>query len=109
MTILTAPSQATQTTTRMSGGFANGSLAAGSTAADTISMGGCPLPCSVSVTPGTGATVQVQYSIDGGNTFTDWDNGDVTAYSVDVLSAPVSQLKFSCTVAGTTASTWGVA
>lgn len=62
-------------------------------------------PLNVWVIPNS-ATVSVEYSTDGGSSFTDWPSGDVTASTDDVVVYPVSCIRFT-KVSGTS-FTYGV-
>lgn len=58
------------------------------------------------VTPGAGGSMSVEYSLDGGATYTAWTPGTVTAHAEQILSADLGQIKVTATTA---AGTWGVA
>jgi len=62
-------------------------------------------PRNVWVIPNS-ATVRVEYSSDGGNTYTAWPSGDVTVAKNDTLLYPVSTLRFT-KISGTS-FTYGV-
>lgn len=62
---------------------------------------------TVYVRPAAGDTVTVEYTLDGTN-WTAWDNGSVTAYSVDILDAPVLALRFTRTAGSGTTSAYGI-
>jgi hypothetical protein len=67
----------------------------GSTAV-TVPMLSVAYPATVAVVPGSGCSVFVEYTIDGG-TWSAWTNGTATAFSVDVLDGAVKALRFSRT------------
>ncbi len=62
---------------------------------------------TVYVRPAAGDTVTVEYTLDGTN-WTAWDNGSVTAYSVDILDAPVLALRFTRSSGSGTTSAYGI-
>lgn len=62
-------------------------------------------PLNVWVIP-VSATVSVEYSTDGGSSWSDWPAGDVTAATSDTLIYPVSSIRF--TLASGTSFTYGV-
>lgn len=62
-------------------------------------------PLNVWVVPSS-ATVSVEYSVDGGNSYSDWPAGDVTAATADTIVYPVSCVRFGL-VSGTS-YTYGV-
>jgi hypothetical protein len=70
-------------------------LIPGSTAV-TVPMLSVAYPATVSVVPGSGCSVFVEYTI-GGATWTAWPNATATAFSVDVLDSAVKALRFSRT------------
>lgn len=75
--------------------------------ARTLSMVGAPVPATIWVKPISGDTVSVKISFDGVN-FIDWELGDVTDTSSDVLASGILSIRFQ-RVAGTgTTSTCGV-
>jgi hypothetical protein len=74
----------------------------GSTAV-TVPMLSVAYPATVAVVPGSGCSVHVEYTIDGG-TWTAWPNGTATAASIDVLDGAVRALRFSRTAGAATDS-----
>jgi hypothetical protein len=68
---------------------------AGSTAV-TVPMLAVAYPATVAVIPGSGCSVHVEYTIDGG-TWLAWPNGTATVASIDVLDGAVRALRFSRT------------
>lgn len=78
----------------------------GSTAV-TVPMLAVAYPATVAVIPAAGCSVFAEYTVDGG-TWTAWDNGTATAYSVDVLDAAVKALRFSRTAGTLTTSVYMV-
>lgn len=70
-------------------------LIPGSTAV-TVPMLSVAYPATVAVIPGSGCSVYVEYTVDGG-TWSAWANGTATAASYDVLDATVRALRFSRT------------
>lgn len=65
------------------------------------------LPMTVWVKPTNSDTVSVEYTYDGTN-WTAWPNGTVSAYSVDVLDAPVRALRFTRVSGSGTTSSYGI-
>lgn len=111
VTGLPAPQKSTNgaahVTQRASGSvFASGALA--NTTPVILSMEGAPIPATVWVVPGTGDTVKVEYSMDGGTTYTTWPNGSVTTSDSDILLSAITYLKFTATTDVTHTSTYGV-
>lgn len=70
-------------------------LIPGSTAV-TVPMLSVACPATVAVVPGSGCSVYVEYTVDGG-TWTAWPSGTATAASIDVLDGAVRALRFSRT------------
>lgn len=62
-------------------------------------------PRNVWVVPSS-ATVSVEYSTDGGNSYSDWPAGDVTSSTSDTLIYPVSKIRF--TLVSGTSFTFGI-
>jgi len=62
---------------------------------------------TVFVRPQAGDSVSVTYTVDRVN-WENWPAGSVTAYTVDVLDAPVLALRFTRTSGSGTTSTYGV-
>ena len=61
----------------------------------TFSMQGYDFPSTVWVSPGSGYSIAVAYSVDGGVTFTNWSAGTVSVYTESVFDAPISHLRFT--------------
>lgn len=61
----------------------------------TFAMKGYAFPSTVWARPGSGYSVTVAYSCDGGTTFTNWAAGAVTSYTESVFDAPISHLRFT--------------
>lgn len=72
------------------------------------SMAGAPIPCTVFARPAAGDTVAIEYSCDGGTTYTAWPAGAVVAYTESVLDAPVTNIRGQRTVGSGTTSVFGV-
>lgn len=85
--------------------LADGSTAVTSSDAIVVDMSGVAVPRNIWVIPSS-ATVSVEYSTDGGNTYSDWPAGDVTAATSDTLIYPVSAIRLT-KVSGTS-FTYGV-
>lgn len=73
----------------------------------SVDMRGAALPATVWVKPTNGDTVSVEYTYDGTN-WVAWPNGTASAYSVDVLDAPVLALRFTRATGSGTTSSFGV-
>ena len=84
--------------------LADGSTAVTSTDPIVVDVAGIA-PLNVWVVPSS-ATVSVEYSTDGGNSYSDWPAGDVTAAHSDTLIDPVSKVRLT-KVSGTS-FTYGV-
>ena len=96
-----------QTNGRMTGrAYKTGTLVDTTPVVET--MVDAPLPCTVWVRPGTGDTVLVAYSVDGGQNYESWPAGSVTAYAADSLLSAVTHIRFTATTAATATSTYGV-
>lgn len=61
----------------------------------TFEMKGYAFPSTVWAAPGSGYSITVSYSCDGGVNYTNWSAGSVTAYTESVFDAPISHLKFT--------------
>lgn len=61
----------------------------------TFEMRGYSFPSSVWADPGSGYSITVAHSCDGGVNFTDWQAGAVTSYTEAVYDAPISHLRFT--------------
>lgn len=85
--------------------LADGSTAVTSSDAIVVDMSGVAVPRNIWVIPSS-ATVSVEYSVDGGNSYSDWPAGDVTAATSDTLIYPVSSIRMT-KVSGTS-FTYGV-
>ena len=85
--------------------LADGSTAVTSSDAIVVDMSGVAVPRNIWVIPSS-ATVSVEYSTDGGSSWTDWPAGDVTATTSDTLLYPVSAIRLT-KVSGTS-YTYGV-
>jgi hypothetical protein len=79
---------------------------AGSTAV-TVPMLSVAYPATVAVIPASGCSVYVEYTVDGG-TWSAWDNGTATAFSVDVLDGAVKALRFSRTAGAAADSKYSI-
>ena len=64
-------------------------------------------PTTIWVRPTNSDTVSVEYTVDGTN-WVAWPNGTVSAYSVDVLDAPVLQVRFTRASGSGTTSAYGL-
>lgn len=84
--------------------LADGSTAVTSSDPIVIDVAGAA-PLNVWVSPSS-ATVSVEYSTDGGNSYSDWPAGDVTVATSDTLIYPVSAIRVT-KVSGTS-FTYGV-
>ena len=76
-------------------------------------MVGAPIPATVWVNPAVGDTINVWFSMDGGVTYFEWDNGPVTSASEDLgkrlaFYSGITHIKFQATTAATATSTVGV-
>lgn len=71
-------------------------------------MSGVEFPSTVWARPASGDTVSVEYSCDGGTTYTAWSAGAVTAYTESVFDAPITHLRFQRTAGSGTTSAYGV-
>ena len=90
----------------MHGGIIRGVLP--NTTPVVVAMAGAPLPATVWVIPGSGDTVLVEISYDGGTTYANWPNGSVTAQATDIRTSGCTHLRFTATTAATATSTYGV-
>lgn len=61
----------------------------------TFAMQGYAFPSTVWARPGSGYSITVSYSCDGGVTYSTWAAGTVTAYAESVFDAPISHLRFT--------------
>lgn len=61
----------------------------------TFEMKGYSFPSSVWVDPGSGYSITVAHSCDGGVNYTNWAAGAVSAYTESVYDAPISHLRFT--------------
>lgn len=61
----------------------------------TFEMKGYAFPSTVFVDPGSGYSIAVAYSIDGGVNYTNWMAGASSSYAESVFDAPVSHIKFT--------------
>lgn len=61
----------------------------------TFEMKGYSFPSSVFADPGSGYSLTVAHSIDGGINYTNWSAGAVTSYTETVYDAPISHLRFT--------------
>lgn len=61
----------------------------------TFDMKGYAFPSTVWASPGSGYSIAVAYSCDGGTTFTNWAAGTVSSYTESVFDAPISHLRFT--------------
>lgn len=61
----------------------------------TFELKGYSFPSTVFAAPGSGCSITVAYSVDGGVNYTNWSAGTVTAYAESVFDAPISHLKFT--------------
>lgn len=85
--------------------FASGTLPNASPV--VVNLAGATLPATVWVAPGSGCTIRVEFSDDGVR-YDRWPQGDVTAYTRDVLESSVHSLRFT-RIAGTAAdSSYGI-
>ena len=80
----------------------------GSGTAVPVAMAEVEFPSTVWVRPAAGDTVSVEYSCDGGTTYTAWSHGPVTAYTESVFDAPITHLRFQRTAGSGTTSAYGV-
>lgn len=64
-------------------------------------------PTTIWVRPTNSDTVSVEYTVDGTN-WTAWPAGTVSAYAVDVLDAPVLQVRFTRASGSGTTSAYGL-
>ena len=83
----------------------SGTLTSGS--AVTVTTSRVKLPATVAVYPVAGDTVTVEYSMNG-STWTAWSFGGVTAAQMDVLDAPVAQMRFTRSAGSGTTSTYHI-
>lgn len=72
-----------------------------------VPIAGLSLPLTVWVRPTNSDTVSVEYTVDGTN-WVAWPNGTVSAYSVDILDAPVLQVRFTRASGSGTTSAYGL-
>lgn len=61
----------------------------------TFEMKGYAFPSTVFAAPGSGYSITVAYSVDGGVNYTNWAAGSVTSFTESVFDAPISHLKFT--------------
>lgn len=61
----------------------------------TFEMKGYAFPSTVWAAPGSGYSIAVAYSVDGGVNYTNWSAGTVTSFTESVFDAPISHLKFT--------------
>lgn len=61
----------------------------------TFEMKGYAFPSTVFAAPGSGYSITVAYSVDGGVNYDNWAAGTVTSYTTSVFDAPISHLKFT--------------
>jgi len=81
--------------------------------AKDIDMSNHPAPLTASVYPEGDATVNVWYSLDGGVTFKEWENGEVTTASTDLekeltFYSGITHLRFQRTAGTSALSTFAV-
>lgn len=81
-------------------------LIPGSTAV-TVPMVSVAYPATVSVIPGSGCSVHVEFTVDGG-TWSAWPLGTATAATIDVLDGAVKALRFSRTAGSATDSRYNI-
>jgi hypothetical protein len=74
----------------------------------TIELADAMIPLTVFARPASGDTVSIEYSCDGGTTYTAWSAGAVTAYAESVFDAPITHLKGQRTAGAGTTSAFGV-
>lgn len=60
-----------------------------------VAMKGYSFPSTVWAAPGSGYSITVAYSVDGGVNYTNWSAGTVTSFTESVFDAPISHLKFT--------------
>ena len=82
--------------------FAQGTISATDV---EVEMKNAPIPCTISITPGSGVTITYYYSLDRGITWI--TRAAVTTYTEDQLIGSITDLKFSRT-AGSADSTYVV-
>lgn len=61
----------------------------------TFEMKGYSFPSTVFAAPGSGYSITVSYSVDGGVNYTSWSAGSVSSFTESVFDAPISHLKFT--------------
>lgn len=61
----------------------------------TFEMKGYAFPSTVFADPGSGYSIAVAYSVDGGVNYTNWSAGTVSSFTESVFDAPVSHIKFT--------------
>jgi len=61
----------------------------------TFDLKGYSFPSTVFADPGSGYSIAVAYSCDGGVNYTNWAAGTVTSYTESVFDAPISHLRFT--------------
>lgn len=64
-----------------------------------------PVPAVVSVLPGAGGTLLVEYQVIENGSWTDWPGGAAAVKTIYVLTGPIYSLRFTAAVSNGTAET----